>query len=139
MARWPPAKLSSARSDVDLLTIDVPRADAAAIAAKLSARHRHVCRAVEIGPAASDDFSRPDDESYGNRVFLRHYCVHLVGPVHPIEPRGFPADAWAARGFNGDIADHARRWHAAVAAPEHRRTCRTGKSRPNPQDRIGAM
>jgi hypothetical protein len=104
------------QSDVDLVTIDVPFVEATSIAAELSARHREVCRAVEIAPSTSDDYNKPTDESYGNRVFLRHYCVHLTGPVRPVEAAGFPADARAARGFNGDIADHARRWQTALTA-----------------------
>jgi hypothetical protein len=104
------------RSDVDLLTIDVPRRATTAIAAHLSRRHRRTCRAVDFAPTVRADFGRPTDESYGNRVFLRHYCVHLTGPVVQVEPAGFAADARAARGLNGDIAEHAHRWHAALDA-----------------------
>jgi uncharacterized protein len=107
------------RSDVDLLTIDVAFDDAAFIAAGLWVRHRDICRAVEIATAVSDDYERTTDDGYGNRVFLRHYCVHLTGPVHPVDRAGFPADARAARGFNGDIADHARRWQDALDSGAH--------------------
>jgi len=104
------------QSDVDLLTVDVPAKATSALAAELTRRHRGVCRAVDIATTASADFGRPTDECYGNRVFLRHYCVHLTGPVQPVEPGGFAADARAARGFNGDIADRAVRWQDALRA-----------------------
>jgi hypothetical protein len=102
------ARLS--RSDVDLLAIDVPPAVAAAIGERLSDRHRLLCRAVELGALASDQLEAGTDEAYGNRVFLRHYCVHLVGPARRVDVRGYPADERAARGFNGDICAHACRW-----------------------------
>ena len=49
------------------------------------------------------DLAGDTDEAYGNRVFRRHYCVHLSGPPPPSRHPAFPADARAARGFNGDI------------------------------------
>jgi uncharacterized protein len=54
------------------------------------------------------------DAAYGNRAFLRHYCVHLAGPDPSAALPAFPADARAARGFNGDIARHHRRWRQAL-------------------------
>ena len=54
------------------------------------------------------------DAAYGFRVFLRHYCVHLTGPDPSAALRAFPADARAARGFNGDIARHCQRWRQAL-------------------------
>ena len=99
-------------SDVDLLTIGVPTSAAAAMSTRLSVEFAGVCRAVEVATAYSPDYERDDDESYGNRVFLRHYCVHLVGPdVGSTLPR-YPGDTLAARGFNGDLAQHALRWRA---------------------------
>lgn len=103
------------RSDVDLLTVNAPADGAATVAATLSARFRHRCRAVEIGVAMTADFHRPTDESYGNQVFLRHYCAHVAGPLLTVDAAGFLADERAARGFNGDIAGHADRWLAALA------------------------
>ena len=51
---------------------------------------------------------------YGNRVFLRHYCVHLCGPqLHAGLPAS-PADRRAARGLHGDIDVHARRWRSEL-------------------------
>ena len=102
-------------SDVDLLVVNAPSDGAAAIAAELSTRFRPVCRGVEIGVATTGDFERLTDESYGNRVFLRHYCVHVAGPVLRGDAAGFRADARAARGFDGDVAEHADRWHVALA------------------------
>lgn len=97
-------------SDVDLLTVGLPSAEAADVTRALSVRFSDLCRAVEVAVAQRSDFSGETDEAYGGRVFLRHYCVHLVGPdLHSALPE-FAADVRAARGFNGDIAQHARRW-----------------------------
>jgi uncharacterized protein len=105
-------------SDVDLLTIGLTSSDAGLIAAELSSRFADVCRSVEIGTAEGGDFTGENDESHGNRVFLRHYCVLLAGSdVH--RPRhDFAGDRRAARGFNGDIAQHVRRWRTALDANE---------------------
>jgi hypothetical protein len=49
-----------------------------------------------VAPASAADLHGPSDEAHGNRVFLRHYGVHIAGP-HPAAglPRS-PADARAA-------------------------------------------
>jgi uncharacterized protein len=60
------------------------------------------------------DLADRSDEGYGNRVFLRHYCVRLAGPEPDGLAAAYPADARAARGFNGDIAVHAARWRRAL-------------------------
>lgn len=111
-------------SDVDLLSVGLPRADAAKLSTRLSSEYAALCRAVEIGPAQHEDFVGEHDEAYGNRVFLRHYCMHLAGPARPIEPP-FRADARAARGFNGDIAQHAERWMQRLADREPADLART--------------
>ena len=103
-------------SDVDLLTVGLPASDANVIGAQLSTRFAKVCRGVEIGAAHSGDFVGESDESYGNRVFLRHYCVLLEGPDVHRPKHDFAGDRRAARGFNGDIGRHARRWRTAVDA-----------------------
>jgi uncharacterized protein len=95
-------------SDVDLLSIGFP--DAAIIGRRLSAQYFDLCRGVEIAAAEASDLDGDTDVAYGNRVFLRHYCVHLAGPDLSTMLPSFPADARAARGFNGDIAQHHRRW-----------------------------
>lgn len=101
-------------SDMDLLTVGLSPVDAAQIGQDLSAEFAHLCRGVDIGPAQLSDYLGPGDEAYGNRVFLRHYCVHLAGPeVEPGQP-GFAADQAAARGFNGDVGLCADRWRAEV-------------------------
>lgn len=98
------------RSDVDLLTVGLPLAEAAAVARDLSVEFSDLCRAVEVAAAQPGDFSPDTDEAYGGQVFLRHYCVHLAGPdLHSALP-DFDTDVRAARGFNGDIAQHATRW-----------------------------
>ncbi|MEA2001830.1 MAG: hypothetical protein U9N84_08110, partial [Actinomycetota bacterium] len=97
-------------SDVDLLTVGLPSGDAVDVGRALSVRFSDLCRSVEVAVAQRSDFSGETDGAYGGRVFLRHYCVHLVGPdLHSALP-DFAADVRAARGFNGDIAQHARRW-----------------------------
>lgn len=102
-------------SDVDLLTIDLPADRAGRLGAELSTRFSGVCRDVEIAAAAADDFTRNDDEAYGGRAFLHHYCVHLAGPDRDHATTAFPADERTARGFNGDIARHASRWRESLA------------------------
>jgi hypothetical protein len=95
-------------SDVDLLSIGLR--DAAAVGQNLSARYAELCRGVGIAAAEAGDLVGDTDAAYGFRVFLRHYCVHLAGPDPSAALPAFPADARAARGFNGDIAQHHRRW-----------------------------
>ena len=101
-------------SDVDVLTIDLPAMAAEDIGSVLSDRSSEVCRSVEIAAGATSGFEGDSDEAYGGRVFLHHYCVHLAGPDRDLATAGFPGDARAARGFNGDIAHHARRWRQDV-------------------------
>lgn len=98
------------KSDVDLLTVGLASVVAADVARALSVRFSDLCRAVAVAAAQRSDFLGETDEAYGGRVFLRHYCVHLVGPdLHSALP-DFAADVQAARGFNGDIAQDASRW-----------------------------
>lgn len=97
-------------SDVDIVAIDVPLDWAGATAARLSTQFASVCRGVEIGVAGHGDYVGEDDQAYGNRVFLRHYCVPLAGPDALRSPASFPGDARAARGFNGDIEIRLARW-----------------------------
>ena len=104
----------SPTSDVDLLTIDLPPDVARATGRRLTRSHATLCRGVEVGAATTSDFVGDDDESYGGKVFLHHYCVHLAGPDRDQATSAFPADARAARGFNGDIALAARRWRSCV-------------------------
>jgi len=104
------------RSDVDLLSIDVRLEVSTAVSLVLSERFASLCRAVEVAAAKGSGFEGGSDETYGNRVFLRHYCVHISGPRWHESLPGFPADARAARGFNGDIALHAQRWRRDLEA-----------------------
>lgn len=101
-------------SDIDLLTIGLSAADAAALGQEASATFAEVCRAVEIAAMSSADYASEADEAYGNQIFLRHYCVRLAGPELGFDLREYPADVRAARGFNGDIAQHLGRWRAAL-------------------------
>ena len=108
-------------SDVDLLTVGLSDAAAQAMQQLLSGRFRHLTRAVEIGAVQPEDFMGEDDRPYGNRVFLKHYCVLLAGPNrHATLPRA-AADARAARGFNGDIDRHHQGWRAALHGQPHGR------------------
>jgi hypothetical protein len=71
---------------------------------------------VEFAAATAADLAGESDAAYGFRVFLRHYCVHLTGPDPSAALAPFPADARAARGFNGDIGQHLRRWRQQQAS-----------------------
>ncbi len=107
-------------SDVDLLSVDLP--DASDVGRLLSARYAGLCRGVEIAAATTADLAGDTDTAYGGRVFLRHYCVHLAGPDPAAGLPRYPADIRAARGFNGDIAQHRRQWRrtleSGTAAPD---------------------
>jgi uncharacterized protein len=105
------------RSDVDLVALGIPAEQAAALSEALNHQFAGLCRGVEIAPAQPEDFVGQQDEPYGNRVFLRHYCVHLLGPDPQAGLPRFPADARAARGFNGDIAQQATRWRDELRHP----------------------
>ena len=104
-----------ARSDVDLLTVGLAPGRAVELGRELSQQFSGLCRGIEIAAMMPGDMAGDTDEAYGNRVFLRHYCVHLAGQDHARGLPRFPADARAARGFNGDIALHADRWRDALA------------------------
>jgi uncharacterized protein len=69
---------------------------------------------VEVAAATAADLAGDADPAYGFRVFLRHYCVHLAGPDPSAALPAFPADARAARGFNGDLDQHLRRWRQGL-------------------------
>lgn len=113
-------------SDVDLLTVGLSLDEARRSSADLSARFGGLCREVTIGPTSWSTLKARGDEAYGLRVFLRHYCVHLAGPDPAAVLPAYPADARAARGFNGDIARHARRW--AVQLEQGRDVTTLGRS-----------
>ena len=102
-------------SDVDLVTIGLDAAISRRLAATLTADFSSLCRGVEIGPAQPSDYEGSGDEGYGNRVFLRHYCVHLAGPDLGRDLPDYPADRTAARGFNGDIGLQADRWRREIS------------------------
>jgi hypothetical protein len=99
-------------SDVDLLSVGL--ADLVGVSQVLTGRYAGVCRGVEISAVTVADLAGDSDAAYGNRVFLRHYCVHLEGPDPSAALPAFPADARAARGFNGDIARCRQRWRQAL-------------------------
>jgi nucleotidyltransferase-like protein len=99
-------------SDVDLLSIGLT--DAAILGQRLSARYAGICRGVEVAAATAADLAGDTDAAYGYRVFLRHYCVHLAGPDPSAVLPAFPADARAARGFNGDLGHLLRRWRQGL-------------------------
>ncbi|HUB41677.1 MAG TPA: nucleotidyltransferase domain-containing protein [Streptosporangiaceae bacterium] len=99
-------------SDVDLLSIGL--LDAAILERDLSARYADRCRGVEVAVATAADLAGDTDAAYGYRVFLRHYCVHLAGPDPAAALPAFPADATAARGFNGDLGQHLQQWRQGL-------------------------
>lgn len=102
-------------SDVDLLLINGAPEWAHVIGERLSRRYAYLCRGVEIGVAHESDYASVGDEAYGNRVFLRHYCVSLAGVSAIRQPAPFAGDARAARGFNGDIAARLTQWRTGGA------------------------
>ena len=99
-------------SDVDLLTIGLP--DAAVLGHRLSGRYADRCRGVEVAASTAADFAGDTDSAYGYRAFIRHYCVHLAGPDPSAGLPAFPADARAARGFNGDVGQHLQHWRQGL-------------------------
>lgn len=116
-------------SDVDLLGVGLPAGMARAAAHELSAEFTAVCRGVELAHLDPADLAGEGDAAYGNRVFLRHYCVLLIGPDIAADWPAFPADARAARGFNDDVGRHLDRWRedldrGASAADLGRRVAR---------------
>ncbi|MCE0487092.1 nucleotidyltransferase domain-containing protein [Ornithinimicrobium sediminis] len=106
------------RSDVDLVAVGVPDEQAAALGAELSARFSTLCRGVTVGVSRPDELTGDSDAAYGNRVFLRHYCVWLAGPDPRADLPPCPADRRAARGFNGDIGLSLARWRRLVGEVE---------------------
>jgi predicted nucleotidyltransferase len=103
-------------SDVDAVLLGASPQAAAAVAEELSRRFAGVCREVAVSAPQVRDHEADDDEGYGNRVFLRHYCAVLAGDDVAARWPPFPADDRAARGFNGDIAQHLERWRATSHA-----------------------
>jgi hypothetical protein len=104
------------RSDVDLLAIDAPEKWCRETERDLSARFAALCRGVAIGRGTAGDYLGDTDQEYGNRVFLRHYCLPLAGPDAVRSRSPFPGDARAARGFNGDIGIRLAVWRAGTIA-----------------------
>ena len=101
-------------SDVDLLTFGLEAERAETVAHRLSRQFVALCRSVDLAVAQPADLVGGGDAVYGNRVFLRHYCIHLCGPQLHAGLPAFPADRRAARGLNGDIAFHAQRWRSEL-------------------------
>jgi hypothetical protein len=97
-------------SDVDAVTVGWSAAEAATVSKQLTDQFVNLCRGVEISVSQPEHYAAPGDAAYGGRAFLRHYCVHLTGPDLTTGWPPFLADARAARGFNGDLAEHHRRW-----------------------------
>lgn len=104
------------RSDVDLMTVGLDAALARDWGRELSTAFAALCRGVEIGAAEARHYEGPGDEAHGNRVFLRHYGVHLAGPDPRAALPDQPADRAAARGFNGDIGQRAGQWRRQLAS-----------------------
>lgn len=106
------------RSDVDLLSVGLSAERAQVLGQRMGARYADRCRGVDVTPVAHEAFLGEGDEAYGWRVFLRHYCLPLVGRtpdelVPGLEP-AYAADARAARGFDGDLAQRLERWRVEL-------------------------
>lgn len=80
-------------SDVDLLAIDADPEEMARLAGDLGRRFEALCREVTVGVAQPDDLRGVDDAAYGSRVFLRHYCVPLLGGTPTAAPVPSPVTA----------------------------------------------
>lgn len=100
-------------SDVDLVAFGAPSDAAREASRELSARFRDLAREVAVGASSPADLG-DDDEGYGSRVFLRHYCAHVCGPDVAATFPAFPGDVAAARGFNGDLAVRVEAWHRTL-------------------------
>jgi len=109
---------SVGHSDVDLISLGLDSQDAQKLGEALSKKFSSLCRSVEVGAGHPMSYDSTNDESYGNRVFLRHYCVHLTGPDVRANLPDFPSDERAARGFNGDIGIQAETWRAELPQAE---------------------
>jgi hypothetical protein len=107
------------RSDLDLIAVwssDSIPAEAAAVAAELSARHAAMVREVALGSSTLADVFADDRDGLGGRCFLRHYCVCLAGSdLRPSLPPCRPSRA-VADGFNDDVPALVRRWRAELDA-----------------------
>jgi predicted nucleotidyltransferase len=104
----------AASSDVDLLTVGLPEHAASEVGGMLTDRFASVCRSVDIAAGPASGLVGEADEAYGNRVFLRHYCLLLAGPDPVDRSVEYPGDRRAARGFNGDIARQLDRWRTEL-------------------------
>lgn len=93
----------------------LPAARAKALRMSMSDQFATLCRGVELAPAQPEDLVGDTDAACGNRVLLRHYCVHLQGPDRQADLPTLRADVRAAGGFNGDIARHLGHWRAVVS------------------------
>lgn len=100
------------RSDVDLIAIGVREEWCRQTGQQLTSEFSGLCRGVEIGHGTRSDFLSDSDEAYGNRVFLRHYCLPLAGRAELRPAMPFQGDARAARGFNGDIGGRLAQWRS---------------------------
>lgn len=103
-------------SDVDLLTIGLPPQTTRQVSLDLSGRFEHLCREVSLAPAQWQELVAPDDAGHGLRVFLAHHCVHISGPDPARLLPAFPADAAAARGLDGDVAQRLETWKQRLVA-----------------------
>ena len=101
-------------SDVGLLSVDLP--GAAVLGRRLPARYAGRRRGAEVAAGTAAGLAGGTGPAYGGRVFLRHYCVHLAGPDPSAALPACAADARAARGFNGDLGQHLRRWRQGLEA-----------------------
>lgn len=84
-------------SDVDPVAMGVEPDEAADIARRLTVRFAGLVTEVSLGTLSEQDLGA-DAAGYGNRVFLKHYCVCLAGPDIAADLPWFRGDRAAARG-----------------------------------------
>lgn len=97
------------RSDVDVLAIGVDPDVAGEVTLLLSRQFSPLAREVAVGVLPGLPTGE-GSEAYGNRVFLRHYCVAIHGPDPASLWPAFPGDVRAARGFNGNLPSLLGAW-----------------------------
>jgi uncharacterized protein len=106
------------RSDLDLVVVLRRPAPVDEVARRLSDHHRAVVREVAIGSVLVDTLARDDATGAAERCFLRHYCVHLVGPDLRRAYGPCRASIDLAVGFNGDLRAALDAARARLAADE---------------------
>ncbi len=76
---------------------------AEAVAAELSERYAHLVREVGLAQMFLRELDAPGDTGVGNRAFVRHYCVPILGEELRAGLEPCSVGPALVRGFNGDL------------------------------------